>query len=88
MFFDVIEYLDPTGEVMVARIPQNGSGDFTTGSQLVVQENQIAVFYRDGQMADQFTAEGFDADTGEDQPDVCIGPEKFSTSRPRRHHGR
>ena len=52
MFFNVVEYLDPTGEVMVARIPPNGSGDFTTGSQLIVQENQIAVFYRDGQIAD------------------------------------
>ncbi|MBN2137903.1 MAG: SPFH domain-containing protein [Sedimentisphaerales bacterium] len=56
MFFDVVEHLDPTGEVMVARLPQSGSGDFTTGSQLVVQENQIAIFYRDGQMADQFKA--------------------------------
>ena len=56
MFFDVVEYLDPTGEVMVARVPGSGSGDFTTGSQLVVQENQVAVFYRDGQMADQFKA--------------------------------
>jgi len=56
VFFNVVEYLDPTGEVMVARIPPSGSGDFTTGSQLIVQENQIAVFYRDGQMADQFKA--------------------------------
>ncbi|MBN2271034.1 MAG: SPFH domain-containing protein [Sedimentisphaerales bacterium] len=56
MFFNVVEYLDPTGEVMVARIPPSGSGDFTTGSQLIVQENQVAVFYRDGQMADQFKA--------------------------------
>jgi len=56
VFFDVVEYLDPTGEVMVARVPGSGSGDFTTGSQLIVQENQVAVFYRDGQMADQFRA--------------------------------
>lgn len=56
MFFDVVEYLDPTGEVMVARVPEKGSGDFTIGSQCVVQDNQLAVFYADGKMADQFTA--------------------------------
>ena len=56
MLFDVVEALDPTGEIMVQRFPQEGSGDFTTGSQLVVQDNQIAVFYRDGKMADQFRA--------------------------------
>jgi membrane protease subunit (stomatin/prohibitin family) len=54
MFFDVVEHLDPTGQTMVARIPRDGSGDFTTGSQLVVQDNQVAVFYRDGRMCDQF----------------------------------
>lgn len=56
MAFEIIEHLDPTGKVMVARVPQEGSGDFTTGSQLVVQDTQIAVFYRDGVMADQFRA--------------------------------
>lgn len=56
MLFDVVEYLDPTGEVMVARVPEKGSGDFTLGSQCVVQDNQVAVFYTDGKMADQFTA--------------------------------
>ncbi len=54
MGLEVIECFDPTGQVMVARVPEGGSGDFTTGSQLIVQENQIAVFYRDGVMADQF----------------------------------
>jgi membrane protease subunit (stomatin/prohibitin family) len=56
MIFEVVEHLDSTGKTMVARIPEQGSGDFTTGSQLVVQENQIAVFYRDGRMCDQFRA--------------------------------
>jgi membrane protease subunit (stomatin/prohibitin family) len=56
MAFDVVELLDPTGEMMVGRIPQEGSGDFLTGSQLVVQENQVAVFYRDGRATDQFRA--------------------------------
>jgi len=56
MLFEVVEHLDPTGKAMVARIPETGSGDFTTGSQLIVQDNQVAVFYRDGKMCDQFRA--------------------------------
>ncbi len=56
MAFEVIEYFDNTGRIMVARVPEQGSGEFVTGSQLIVQESQIAVFYRDGRMADQFPA--------------------------------
>jgi membrane protease subunit (stomatin/prohibitin family) len=56
MIFEVVEYLDASGDTVVARVPEDGSGDFTTGSQLVVQDNQVAVFYRDGRMADQFRA--------------------------------
>ena len=52
--FDVLEFLDDTGEIMVARMPMEGSGQFTTGSQLVVQESQFGVFFRDGQMLDIF----------------------------------
>lgn len=74
----VIEFLDDSGEIMVARIPQDGAGSFylgaqrdyvrglqaalakgksgeaVYGSQLVVQESQIAVFFRDGQSLDGF----------------------------------
>ena len=56
MAFDVVEFLDPTGEIMVGRVPEEGSGEFLMGSQLVVQENQVAVFYRDGRATDQFRA--------------------------------
>ncbi len=63
MLFEVVEHLDPTGKTMVARIPPDGSGDFTTGSQLIVQDNQIAVFYRDGKMCDQFRAGRFTLST-------------------------
>ncbi len=52
--FDVIEYLDQTGNVMVHRIPEYGSGDFRLGSQLRVRESQEAVFFRDGQALDTF----------------------------------
>ncbi len=54
MLFSVVEHLDPSGSTIVARVPEQGSGEFTTGSQLIVQESQVAVFYRDGKMCDQF----------------------------------
>lgn len=51
---DVIEFMDPTGEVMIYRIPPDGSGEFRLNSQLIVQENQIAIFYKDGRALDSF----------------------------------
>jgi len=52
--FDVIEFFDETGRQMVHRIPEQGSGDFRLGSQLIVRESQAAVFFRDGKALDTF----------------------------------
>ena len=52
--FDVIEFFDETGREMVHRIPEQGSGDFRLGSQLIVRESQAAVFFRDGKALDTF----------------------------------
>jgi membrane protease subunit (stomatin/prohibitin family) len=54
--FDVIEYLDPSGNELVHRVPEQGSGDFRLGSQLIVRESQAAVFFRDGKALDTFGA--------------------------------
>jgi membrane protease subunit (stomatin/prohibitin family) len=51
---EVIEFLDNTGEQMVHRVPEAGSGEITAGSQLVVRESQSAVFFRDGKALDAF----------------------------------
>lgn len=59
----VIEYQDPTGEIMVARVPPQGTGEFVTGSQLIVQDGQIAVFFRDGRSTDAFRAGRFTLST-------------------------
>ncbi|MGD2142871.1 MAG: SPFH domain-containing protein [Anaerolineae bacterium] len=52
--FDIIEFVDETGDEMVHRIPERGSGDFRIGSQLIVRESQAAAFFRDGQALDTF----------------------------------
>lgn len=54
--FDVIEWTDNSGTQLVHRIPENGSGEFRLGSQLIVRETQAAVFFKDGQGRDTFTA--------------------------------
>jgi excisionase family DNA binding protein len=54
--FDVIEYANEMRDELVHRFPEEGSGDFRIGSQLIVRESQTAVFFRDGQSLDSFTA--------------------------------
>ncbi len=53
---DVIEFIDETGKEIVHRIPERGSGDFRFGSQVIVREQQAAVFFRDGKTMDVFEA--------------------------------
>jgi membrane protease subunit (stomatin/prohibitin family) len=51
---DVIQYQDPTGDTMVSRWPANGTAPIQLGSQLIVEESQQAVFFRDGKALDTF----------------------------------
>jgi membrane protease subunit (stomatin/prohibitin family) len=51
---DVIQYQDPTGQTMVSRWPANGTAPVRFGSQLIVEESQQAVFFRDGKALDTF----------------------------------
>ncbi len=51
---NLIEFVDEEGEEMVHRIPEQGSGEFKIGSQLIVRESQWAVFFRDGKAYDVF----------------------------------
>ncbi|MGB5401932.1 MAG: SPFH domain-containing protein [Thermoanaerobaculia bacterium] len=50
----VIQYVDSTGQTMVARVPRQGTEAIKLGSQLVVEESQEAVFFRDGKALDTF----------------------------------
>jgi membrane protease subunit (stomatin/prohibitin family) len=54
MALEIIQHLDPTGAQIVNRVPASGSTDIKMGAQLIVQENQSAVFFRDGKALDTF----------------------------------
>ncbi len=54
--FDVVEYPDEMRNDLVHKFPESGSGDFHIGTQLIVRETQAAVFFRDGQALDTFSA--------------------------------
>ncbi|MGB2896684.1 MAG: SPFH domain-containing protein [Anaerolineales bacterium] len=52
--FDVIEYPSEMEDEIVHRFPEDAAGDFRLGSQVIVRESQMAVFYRDGKALDTF----------------------------------
>ncbi len=54
LMLEVIEWMDPTGEEMIHRIPEQGSADFKLGAQLIVRDSQMAIFFKSGHAADQF----------------------------------
>ena len=56
MIWQVLQYQDPTGDVIVARVPPEGTAEIVTGSQLIVQDGQAAFFFHDGKPTDGFLA--------------------------------
>jgi membrane protease subunit (stomatin/prohibitin family) len=56
VFLEVIEWFDETGQQLVHRIPEKGSGEIKFGAQLIVRESQAGVLFYKGKAGDAFGA--------------------------------
>lgn len=56
IFLEVIEWFDETGEELVRRIPERGSGEIKFGAQLIVRESQAGVLFYMGKAVDAFAS--------------------------------
>jgi len=54
VFLENLEWFDNTGQELVHRLPQKGSGEIKYGAQLTVRESQAAVFFYKGKALDAF----------------------------------
>ena len=51
---EVIDYIDQSNQSLVARVPEAGTAAIQYGAQLIVQQSQEAIFFRDGRAMDCF----------------------------------
>ncbi len=54
IFLENIEWFDETGQELVHRLPESGSGEIKLGAQLTVRESQAAVLFYQGKARDAF----------------------------------
>jgi len=54
VFLENIEWFDETGEEIVRRLPENGSGEIKYGAQLTVRESQAAILFYKGKACEAF----------------------------------
>jgi membrane protease subunit (stomatin/prohibitin family) len=54
VFLEVIEWFDESGQKLVHRIPEEGSGEIKFGAQLILRESQVGVFFYKGKSYDAF----------------------------------
>ena len=54
IFLENLEWFDDTGQELVHRLPEEGSGEIKYGAQLTVRESQAAVFFYKGKAVGAF----------------------------------
>ena len=54
VFLEALEWFDETGQELLHRLPQRGSGEIKWGAQLTVRESQAAVLFYKGRACDAF----------------------------------
>ena len=54
IFLENLEWFDDTGQELVRRLPEEGSGEIKYGAQLTVRESQAAVFFYKGKAVGAF----------------------------------
>lgn len=54
LFLEIIEYQEKRADEISHRIPEQGSAEFKLGGQVIVRENQVAIFCSKGRAADVF----------------------------------
>ena len=54
IYLEVLEWFDETGQELIHRLPEKGSGEIKFGAQLIVRESQAAVFFYQGKAVGAF----------------------------------
>ncbi len=54
VFLENLEWFDESGQELVHRLPEGGSGEIKWGAQLTVRESQVGVFYYKGKAVEAF----------------------------------
>lgn len=54
VFLEAIEWFDETGQEMLHRLPEHGSGEIKFGAQLTVRDSQAGVLFYQGRACDAF----------------------------------
>ena len=54
VFLENLEWFDETGEELVHRLPEEGSGEIKFGAQLTVRESQAGIMFYKGKACDGF----------------------------------